>query len=242
VQLTGHSLSGLADVQLGALKVHVGPAKPEQLTPPQAGRQRQDVHGQQPVTCGSDAMTVRITGRGTCNRGYIGRVVTDGRSSGPGEWVLLTYQLPREPSTPRIALWRRLRRLGVAQLGDGLAALPADARTREQLEWLAEEVVEAGGEAGVWLARPASAAQERALAAGMTEARAAEYLALAEEAAAQLASGTDRTRVVERLRRQWREITRRDYFPPPQRDAAAAVVQALTRQASSPASAEVHLP
>jgi len=23
-------------------------------------------------------------------------------------WVLLAYRMPREPSTPRIALWRRL--------------------------------------------------------------------------------------------------------------------------------------
>lgn len=40
-------------------------------------------------------------------------------------------------------------------------ALPADARTKEQLEWLADEVVEAGGEATVWLGRPGSAADER---------------------------------------------------------------------------------
>jgi hypothetical protein len=50
------------------------------------------------------------------------------------EWVLLSYRLPREPSTPRIALWRKLRNLGVAKLGDGLVALPQDPRTREQFE------------------------------------------------------------------------------------------------------------
>ena len=52
-------------------------------------------------------------------------------------------------TTPRITLWRKLKKLGVAQLADGVAALPADARTREQFEWLAEEVVESGGQAGV---------------------------------------------------------------------------------------------
>lgn len=61
-----------------------------------------------------------------------------------GEWVFLTYSLPRTPSAPRLSLWRKLKRLGVAQLADGLVALPADARTREQLEWAAEEVVTAG--------------------------------------------------------------------------------------------------
>jgi hypothetical protein len=91
-----------------------------------------------------------------------------------GEWVLLTYRLPREPSTPRSAVWRGFRRLGVAQLADGLVALPADARTREQLEWVADQVREASGTAGVWLARPATLAQERKLATAMAQARAAE--------------------------------------------------------------------
>src|SRR3954470_927631 len=86
---------------------------------------------------------------------------------GPGEWVLLSYRLPREPSTPRIAVWRKLKRLGVAQLSDGLVALPADARTREHLEWIADEVTEAGGTAAIWLARPASRSHERDLAAQM---------------------------------------------------------------------------
>src|SRR6266511_2921251 len=55
------------------------------------------------------------------------------------QWVFLAYRLPREPSTPRIAVWRKLRRLGVVQLLDGLVVLPLDNRTREQLEWLADE-------------------------------------------------------------------------------------------------------
>jgi hypothetical protein len=55
-----------------------------------------------------------------------------------GSWVLLAYRLPREPSNPRVAVWRKLERLGVARLGDGLVALRADARTREHLEGLAE--------------------------------------------------------------------------------------------------------
>lgn len=79
---------------------------------------------------------------------------------------MLCYRLPREPSTPRITVWRKLKRLGVAQLNDGLVALPADARTREQVDWLAQEVLEAGGEASIWLSTPASPAQERELATG----------------------------------------------------------------------------
>src|SRR5213596_3730301 len=99
-------------------------------------------------------------------------------------WVLLAYRLPREPSTPRSALWRKLRRLGAAQLLDGLAALPLDARNREQLEWLADEVVEAGGEATIWVGELGSGAQERELVRRMADVVAGEYRALIDDATA----------------------------------------------------------
>src|SRR5258708_17622793 len=69
---------------------------------------------------------------------------------GSVEWLLLAYRMPREPSTPGIAVWRKLTSLGVAKLGDGLVGLPADARSQERLEWIADEVAEAGGEATLW--------------------------------------------------------------------------------------------
>jgi hypothetical protein len=143
--------------------------------------------------------------------------------------VLLSYRLPREPSTPRINLWRKLKRLGVAQLSDGLVALPADSRTREQLEWLAEDVVAAGGTAGVWLARPATIAQEQDLARSMEQARATEYQELlAEAAAAGELTPTERSRVADRIRAELRRITKRDYFPPPERDQVHAALESLT--------------
>jgi len=161
------------------------------------------------------------------------------RSSGPGEWVMLTYRMPREPSTPRSSVWRKLRRLGVAQLGDGLVALPADARTREQLEWIAAEVREADGTAGVWLAHPATLAQERELATDMAAARAAEYQALRADAEAALSLGdTDRTRAVRRLRAELHRIRRRDFFPPLGRDAAVAALDQLACAARVPERAD----
>ena len=149
-------------------------------------------------------------------------------SSGPGEWVLLSYRLPREPSGPRTTLWRRLRRLGVAQLADGLVAPPADARTREQLEWLAGDVTEAGGTAGLWIARPTGAAQEKELATAMAAARAEEYRALTEQCrSAAAADPAERTRALRRLRGEWRAINKRDFFPPPEREQAAAALRDL---------------
>lgn len=144
------------------------------------------------------------------------------------DWVLLAYRLPREPSTPRIALWRALRRLGAAQLTDGVVALPADSRTREQLEWLADGVIEAGGEASVWLARPGSAAQARALAGRMRDAVSSDYEALIAAASGALATPPgQRKRTLGRLRRELRRIRRRDYFHAGSREQAAAAVERL---------------
>ncbi len=144
------------------------------------------------------------------------------------EWVLLAYRLPREPSTPRITVWRKLKRLGVAQLLDGLVGLPADARTREQLEWIADEVIEAGGTATVWLGRPGSAVQQRNLASEMAAAVADDYkavLAAAEEAAG--GDEAERRRTLARLRRELHRIGLRDHFPPPEREAARRAVRML---------------
>src|SRR5207247_2103887 len=98
-----------------------------------------------------------LVASGECNHGCIGVWWVAPRL----DWVLLAYRIPREPSTPRIAVWRKLRRLGVVQVVDGLVALPADARTKEQLEWLADDVVDAGGGATVSTGRPGSLADER---------------------------------------------------------------------------------
>lgn len=71
-----------------------------------------------------------------------GHLVGTGR-----RWLLLAYRLPREPSTPRIAVWRKLDQLGAVRLGDGLVWVPADARTSEQIGWIAEDARQAGGTA-----------------------------------------------------------------------------------------------
>nr|WP_255426306.1 Chromate resistance protein ChrB [Pseudonocardia sp. C8] len=148
----------------------------------------------------------------------------------------MLYRVPREPSTPRIAIWRRLKRLGVAQLGDGLIALPADARTQEQLEWVAEEVEQAGGTASVWRARPMSRAQERRMVVEMAEARAGEYRQLRDRAR-EAGAGTDPGGVraaLRRLRAEQRRIERRDHFPPPERAEARSALRELAALAGTP--------
>jgi hypothetical protein len=152
------------------------------------------------------------------------------------DWVLLAYRLPRVPSTPRSAVWRKLKRLGVAWLGDGLVALPADPRTREQLEWIAEEVTDHGGEATLWLGRPLDASAASAVVGRMTAAVAADYDAVTAQAAAvHTADEAARRRAAARLRRELHRIQAQDFFACPQREAARRAVETLA--AAEPARA-----
>lgn len=65
-------------------------------------------------------------------------------------WLLMAHRVPREPTVYRVGVWRKLKRLGAILVQDSVWVLPANARTREHLRWLAVEVEEAGGEALIW--------------------------------------------------------------------------------------------
>jgi hypothetical protein len=150
-------------------------------------------------------------------------------------WVLLVYRLPREPSRHRVAVWRKLRDLGALYLQDGVAALPEDAVTREQLEWLQLRVREAGGEATLWEGRPGTLAEE----AGLVE----DFRHSREEAYKVIIAGAERLRrkaqmggagareQLGKLEREFRAERRRDYFRSPLRLEAAEALKAAREAA-----------
>ena len=145
-------------------------------------------------------------------------------------WVLLVYRLPREPSRHRVAVWRKLRDLGALYLQDGVAALPEDAVTREQLEWLQLRVREAGGEATLWEARPGTMAEEAELVEAFRSSREEAYKAIIARAQrlrrkAQMGGGALSERLG-KLEREFRAERRRDYFRCPLRGETAAELKA----------------
>ena len=160
-------------------------------------------------------------------------------------WVLLVYRLPREPSRHRVAVWRKLRDLGALYLQDGVAALPEDAVTREQLEWLQLRVREAGGEATLWEARPGTLAEEAELVGTFRSSREKAYKAIIAEAErlrrkAQMGGGQTLLEQLGKLEREYRVERRRDYFRSPLRGEAAAALRAAreaVRGSEAPAGA-----
>ena len=148
-------------------------------------------------------------------------------------WLILIYQLPREPSRYRVAVWRKLKALGALYLQDGAAALPEDAVTREQLEWLQLRVREAGGEATLWEALPNTVAEGESLVEEFRASREVAYkdlIAAADRLRRKATLGSDATSLLEELgkmERGFRAERRRDYFRSPLRNEAAAALRAV---------------
>ena len=159
----------------------------------------------------------------------------DASVGGKVGWLILIYQLPREPSRHRVAVWRRLKALGALYLQDGAAALPEDAVTREQLEWLQLRVREAGGEATLWEASPNTVAENTALVEEFRDLRESAYrelIAAADGLKRKAMMGAGETMLLEelaRIERGFRAERRRDYFRSPLRKAADASIREARR-------------
>src|SRR5437870_12684701 len=65
-------------------------------------------------------------------------------------WMVFSYSLPsKASSSPRVTLWRRLQRSGAITPKAGVYVLPDRDECVEAFQWLAQEVQQAKGEAGV---------------------------------------------------------------------------------------------
>jgi len=133
-----------------------------------------------------------------------------------------------------VAVWRKLRDLGALYLQDGVAALPEDAMTREQLEWLQLRVKEAGGEATLWEGRPGTVAEEGELVGAFRTSREESYSAIIAEAErvrrkAEMGGGNVLLEQLGKLEHEFRAERRRDSFRSPLRAEAAAPLKAARR-------------
>src|ERR1700758_3178906 len=105
--------------------------------------------------------------------------------SQPGQrWLLLIHQLPTKPAYFRVKIWRRLQGVGAVAVKSTVYALPANAETQEDFEWLLKEIVEGGGEAMVCEARLIDGLSDAQVRALFDTARDVDYEAVAKEARA----------------------------------------------------------
>ena len=62
-------------------------------------------------------------------------------------WLLLTYKVPPDPASKRVALWRRLKGMGAVYLQNGVCLLPKTDDHARRLKMLENDISEMGGEA-----------------------------------------------------------------------------------------------
>ena len=65
------------------------------------------------------------------------------------EWVIISYTLPREPSRIRVHLWRKLKKIGAANIQQSLWMLPLTEENDNTLSDIKDEVSQNNGEAFV---------------------------------------------------------------------------------------------
>ncbi|MBS3647327.1 chromate resistance protein [Pseudaminobacter sp. 19-2017] len=154
-------------------------------------------------------------------------------------WLLLIHQLPSKPAYFRVKIWRRLQGIGAVAVKSTVYALPANAETQEDFEWLLKEIVEGGGEALVCEARLIDGLSDGQARALFDAARDEDYDEVAKEArdlAARLeANGAAAKRAesrgqIGRLRKRLAEIAATDFFGATGRLTAESLIADLERR------------
>lgn len=132
-------------------------------------------------------------------------------------WLLLLFSLPTKRKTERVAVWRRLKKMGAVQMKTSTYLLPDEPAQYEQFQWLAQQIRDYGGDSTLVRAQEIEGLTRDEVVSLFNTARDAEYSDLkkalqdfisrqrkrdAESAAAEL----------ERLTRQFRELRQIDFF------------------------------
>ena len=163
-------------------------------------------------------------------------LMSEGVGQAGQRWLLLIHQLPTKPAYFRVKVWRRLQGIGAIAVKSTVYALPANAETQEDFEWLLKEIIEGGGDAMVCEARlidGLSDAQARAL---FDAARDEDYEAVAKEARALSAKldaaavqeeGAEARTQIRRLRKRLTDIVAIDSFGATGRLSAESLIVAL---------------
>jgi hypothetical protein len=159
-------------------------------------------------------------------------------------WSFFFYKAPSQPSSARVAAWRRLHRSGAVFLGPTACAVPARLDVGKELDEIAKDLKAAGGSSDTFRVEQMSAASEQRLIEIYNAARDVEYAELIEQAEAvleelELEGGRQKFTFAEveeneadlsKLRRWAGRVRWRDLFGASRREEADAAVQAAQEQ------------
>ena len=135
-------------------------------------------------------------------------------------WLLLLFSLPTNRSTERVAVWRRLKKIGAVQIKTSTYLLPDEPAQYEQFQWLAQQIRDYGGDSTLVRAQEIEGLSKEKVIAMFNDARAKGYGELRKSLQGFI---TRRKKMdaegvaseLQRLMRQFREIRAVDFFDSP---------------------------
>lgn len=150
-------------------------------------------------------------------------------------WLLLLFSLPTSRNTERVAVWRRLKKIGAVQIKTSTYLLPDDAPQYEHFQWLAQQIRDYGGESTLVRAQDIEGLTREKVVAMFNEARVKDYAELRKSLQTFIShrkkiGAKEGASELERLTRQFREIRQVDFFD----SARGHEIAMLLRRAEGP--------
>ena len=132
-------------------------------------------------------------------------------------WLLLLFTLPTNRITERVAVWRRLKKMGAVQIKTSTYLLPDEPAQYEQFQWLAQQIRDYGGDSTLVRAQEIEGLTRDNLIAMFNDARAKDYTDLRKALQSLIKrrnkkDGEQAASELERLTRQFRGIREVDFF------------------------------
>ena len=135
-------------------------------------------------------------------------------------WLLLLFSLPTNRNTERVAVWRRLRKMGAVQIKTSTYLLPDAPAQYEQFQWLAQQIRDYGGDSTLVRAQEIEGMSKEKAMAIFNDARAKDYGELRKALQSFIACRKkmktgEAISELARFTRQFREVRAVDFFDSP---------------------------
>ncbi len=150
-------------------------------------------------------------------------------------WLLLLFSLPTNRNTERVAVWRRLKKMGAVQIKTSTYLLPDEPAQYEQFQWLAKQIRDYGGDSTLVRAQEIEGLTREKVVSLFNTARDREYVDLKKSlqtfiARRRKSDANVAAAELERLTKQFRELRQIDFFD----SARGHEVAMLLRRAEGP--------
>ncbi|MGB9975621.1 Chromate resistance protein ChrB [Thermovenabulum sp.] len=155
------------------------------------------------------------------------------------EWLLFIYKVPKEPSTQRVKVWRKLKDMGAFYIQQSVAIMPYFEEAEKEILQIALDIRNNGGESYAFTVHNISDKDREILITNFNRQRDEEYQELIEKCEdflKEIQKETERENFtfaeleendeeLDKLERWYEKIYKRDFFYASKRESAIRIIQ-----------------